>query len=354
MKRRCRLRLPRRGGVARLDDFPVSQVLRCSFSCEVVECPHGVRGSAQGEEEGHPADPGRRGEAAACGCRINWIDFDCSGRPPRSCWLRCRSSRPRRAAPKAGAVDAAASRPQSPVLPKRCDYEALLGWLKLPRFGIHDTAHNWIDYFAPSLPGTKHLVVDRLAELVEFGAEPQNRQVDLFFAWWELEFMHQEKQRKMPIIPREPDDAIPVLTSDQMMRLGQYPKVMESISRFREGAARLKVGGWNQRSVMSLLGYAVGWSGPTKDRRHAALEACMVLQDGFLPESQRHFWGARGTRRRARAIGKMIQLFISLSERRTHGDWSKACADWRSDLAWVEATWIAPSVPVPVTPVTPS
>jgi hypothetical protein len=244
--------------------------------------------------------------------------------------------------------------PNSPVVPKRCDYEALLSWLKLPRFGVHDTAHNWIDYFAPSLPGTKHLVVDRLAELVEFGAEPQNRQVDLFFAWWELEFMHQEKQRKMPIISREPDDAIPVLTSDQMMRLGQYPKVMESISRFREGAARLKVGGWNQRSVMSLLGYAVGWSGPTKDRRHAALEACMVLQDGFLPESQRHFWGARGTRRRARAIGKMIQLFISLSERRTHGDWSKACADWRSDLAWVEATWIAPSVPVPVTPVTPS
>jgi hypothetical protein len=244
--------------------------------------------------------------------------------------------------------------PSSPVLPKRCDYEAILGWLKLPRFGIHDTAHNWIDYFAPSLPGTKHLVVDRLAELVEFGAEPQNRQVDLFFAWWELEFMHQEKQRKMPIIPREPDDAIPVLSSDQMLRLGQYPKVMESLARFREGAARLKIGGWNQRSVLSLLGYAVGWSGPTKDRRHAALEACMVLQDGFLPESQRHFWGARGTRRRARAIGKMIQLFISLSERRTHGDWSKACADWRSDLAWVEATWIASAVPVPVTPVTPS
>ena len=244
--------------------------------------------------------------------------------------------------------------PNSPVVPKRCDYEVLISWLKLPRFGVHDTAHNWVDYFASSLPTPKHLVVDRLAELVEFGAEPQSRQVDLFFAWWELEFMHQEKQRKMPIIPREPDDAIPVLTSDQMMRLGQYPKVMDSISRFREGAAGLKSGGWNQRSVMSLLGYAVGWSGPTKDRRHAALEACMVLQDGFLPESQRNFWGARGTRRRARAIGKMIQLFISLSERRTHGDWSKACADWRSDLAWVEATWIAPSVPVPVTPVTPS
>ncbi len=240
--------------------------------------------------------------------------------------------------------------PNSPVLPKRCDYEALLRWLKLPRFGVHDTAHNWIDFFAPRLPATKHLVVDRLTELVEFGAEPQNRQVDLFFAWWELEFMHQEKQRKMPIIPREPDDAVLVLTSDQLLRLGQYPKVMESLSRFREGAARLKIGGWNQRSAMSLLGYAVGSSGPTKDRRHAALEACMVLQDGFLPESQRHFWGARGTRRRARAIGKMIQLFISLSERRTHGDWSKACADWRSDLAWVQATWITPPVSVPVTP----
>ncbi len=242
--------------------------------------------------------------------------------------------------------------PGRPVLPQRCDYETLLNWLKLPRFGFHDTAHNWIDYFAPSLPGVKHLVVDRLAELVEFGAEPQNRQLDLFFAWWELEFMHQEKQRKMPIVPREADDAVAVLTVDQMRKLEEYPKVAEAVSRFRDGAVKLKIGGWNQRSVMSLLGYAVGWSGPTKDRRRAALEACMVLQDGFLPESQRQFWGARGTRRRARAIAKMIQLFVALSEKRTHGDWSKACADWRADLAWVEATWLGAPVPVPVTPVT--
>lgn len=242
--------------------------------------------------------------------------------------------------------------PGRPVLAQRCDYETLLNWLKLPRFGVHDTAHNWIDYFAPSLLGVKHLVVDRLAELVEFGAEPQNRQLALFFAWWELQFMHQEKQRKMPIVPREADDAVAVLTVDQMRKLEEYPKVAEAVSRFRDGAAKLKIGGWNQRSVMSLLGYAVGWSGPTKGRRRAALEACMVLQDGFLPESQRHFWGARGTRRRARAIAKMIQLFVALSEKRTHGDWSKACADWRADLAWVEATWLGAPVPVPVTPVT--
>jgi hypothetical protein len=240
--------------------------------------------------------------------------------------------------------------PGRPVLPQRCDYGTILNWLKLPRFGVHDTAHNWIDYFAPSLPGVKHLVVDRLAELVEFGAEPQNRQLDLFFAWWELEFMHQEKQRKMPIVPREADDAVAVLTVDQMRKLEEDPKVAAAMSRFRDGAANLTIGGWNQRSVMSLLGYAVGWSGPTKDRRRAALEACMLLQDGFLPESQRHFWGARGTRRRARAIVKMIRLFVVLSEKRTHGDWSKACADWRADLEWVEATWLGRPVPQPLTP----
>lgn len=242
--------------------------------------------------------------------------------------------------------------PARAIVARRCDYEAILNWLKLPRFGVHNTAHNWVDYFATSLPGVKHLVVDRLAELVEFGAEPQNRQLDLYFAWWELEFMQQEKQRKMPLCPREADDTVVVLTVDEMRRLGEYPKVAEAVSRFRDGAAKLKSGGWNQRSVMSLLGYAVGWSGPTKDRRRAALEACMVLQDGFLPESQRHFWGARGTRRRARAISKMIQLFVALSEKRTHGDWSKACADWRADLGWVEATWLGAPVPVPVTPVT--
>ncbi len=89
----------------------------------------------------------------------------------------------------------------------------------------------------------------------------------------------------MPLCPREDDDTVAVLTVEKMRRLGEYPKVAEAMTRFRDGVAKLKNGGWNQRSVMSLLGYAVGWSGPTKDRRHASLEACMVLQDGFLPES---------------------------------------------------------------------
>jgi hypothetical protein len=53
---------------------------------------------------------------------------------------------------------------------------------------------------------------------------------------------------------------------------------------------------------------------------------------------------------------KMTRRMVSLSKRRKDGIWGKACADWRADLAWVEAKWLdAPvPVPVPVTPVTPS
>ncbi len=62
--------------------------------------------------------------------------------------------------------------PDRPVPPRLCDYGALLHWLKLPRFSVQDTAHNWIDHFAPSLPGVKRLVVDRPTDPLEFGAEP--------------------------------------------------------------------------------------------------------------------------------------------------------------------------------------
>lgn len=230
----------------------------------------------------------------------------------------------------------------SPLLatpPARCDYSKFIEWLKLPRFAHSNTATNWVDFFARALPQSKKLVVDRLVELIEFGAEPQHRELDLYFAWWELQFAEQEKRRGMPLLSPQPDDSKIVLKFDHIETLGKSPQVAAAIMRFRDRASTLKIDGWNQRSVMGLLGYAVGFSGPPQSTRHAALEACMILPDCYLPQSQREFWGSRGTLRRARAIARMINLFVSLAQNRTGGDWTRACDDWRADQRWVEAGW---------------
>jgi hypothetical protein len=96
---------------------------------------------------------------------------------------------------------------------------------------------------------------------------------------------------------------------------------------------------WNQESVLKLLGYAVGASGETKEQRRRSLEACLVLEDQLLPNDQSDFWGGRGTRRRLRAMKRMLGLFISLAEARTQGSWAEACADWKDDLRWLEQRW---------------
>ncbi|MCX5650089.1 MAG: hypothetical protein NTU45_01660 [Planctomycetota bacterium] len=96
---------------------------------------------------------------------------------------------------------------------------------------------------------------------------------------------------------------------------------------------------WNQESVLKLLGYAVGASGETKERRRRSLEACLVLEDQLLPDDQSDFWGGRGTRRRLRAMKRMLGLFISLAEARTQGSWAEARADWKDDLRWLEQRW---------------
>jgi hypothetical protein len=230
--------------------------------------------------------------------------------------------------------------PQRPMMPAQCDYTWLIDWLQLPRFATQAYAHNWMDYFGKKLQSGRLQVVDRLTELIDFGAEPQSRQQDLYFAWWEMEFMQDAKQPRMPAIVESVMDARMVLSVERLKIIEQYPKVIEARNRYLQGAKSLKLKEWNQRSVMGLLGYAVGWSGPMKDQRRAALEACLLLTEAELPETQRRFWGARGTHRRVQAMSTMIQLFVALSEKRTHGDWSKACNDWKADLDWLRATWL--------------
>jgi hypothetical protein len=228
--------------------------------------------------------------------------------------------------------------------PAKCDYSEFIEWIKLPRFSSQDTAHNWIKYVAASLKHLKRRVINCLTDIIESGAEPQHRQTDLFFAWWELQFMGDHGMRPMPLLGKVDDDGSSLLTDAQMEIVRCYPHVMEATALYRHGAPRLQTDGWNQRSVLSLLGYAVGWSGPPKTRRRSALEACLVLSEDLLPQAQREFWGAAGSRRRSRAMLRMITLFITLAERRCHGDWSKACDQWRDDAEWIEGTWCVESI----------
>ncbi len=226
--------------------------------------------------------------------------------------------------------------PTTPARPSRCDYSDIIDWLKLPRFKRQNTTPNWVDHFAPSCKKNKRLIVHRLAEVVELGAEPQLRQEDLFFAWWELTFMEAELHQSMPKLSPAPDDPQRVMPESESTRIASGSRVASAIQRLRTGRTALDATGWRQRSVLGLLGYHVGCSGAMKNERHTALEACLVFDGALLPTVQRSFWGNAATRRRLRAIQRMIALFRSLASARHHGEWRKACADWSADLEWLE------------------
>ena len=120
--------------------------------------------------------------------------------------------------------------------------------------------------------------------------------------------------------------------------LGNQPLVRLAMSRCTGDTSHAKAAGWNERSLLKLLGYTVA-NRRAETIRRSALNACLVLPDAALPDDQRNFWGGCATRRRARAIVWMIRLFIRLAEARTIGDWGAACQSWRSDVEWAEETW---------------
>jgi len=215
------------------------------------------------------------------------------------------------------------------------DYGLFIEWLRLPHFATGNTGLNWSQYIAPRLhPRLRKPLIDRLAELIELGANPQSRQIDLFFAWWELEFISPEARTQQRRDIRT-DDSEFIVSLEFLKSAETNHATLNAIEKFTRLASSISRNGWNQRSVLSMLGYAVGSSGPVRAHRYVALEACLLLPDIAFPDSQREFWGVRATRGRYRAIERMINMFISLAERRTHGDWSTACQQWRQDLVWM-------------------
>jgi len=215
------------------------------------------------------------------------------------------------------------------------DFSKLLAHINLPRFATGDTSLNWSRHFAKSLSkGARMRFAHHLAQAIEAGASPRSRLFDLHHAWWELVFMGSDADSRNPL---SADDSVALLPANEIScRLGD-PDIQTAMVRFRSSALDEETNGWNQRSLLSFLGYAVGVSGRPVSARRASLQACLLLPDQDLPIDQRDFWGNQATRRRGRAVMRMIRLFISLAEGRTHGDWSRACTDWRADLKWLES-----------------
>jgi hypothetical protein len=221
------------------------------------------------------------------------------------------------------------------IVSSSCDYSRLLDWLRLPRFSSGETSPEWARYFAPSLRDSRGRVLDLLMTLIELGAEPQRRLDDLAHAWWELENM--EPSAGSFQMERHHSDLERLVSVDDVRLVSQEPEVASRLGRLGSVPQAAAGRGWNQRSVLSLLGYAVGWSGHPIEERRIALRACLVMRDDLVPRDQREFWGGSGSRRRVRAIERMIGMFISLAKHRTSGNWTRACSDWEADLGWIRA-----------------
>lgn len=221
------------------------------------------------------------------------------------------------------------------IVPASCDYSRFLKWLRLPRFSSGYTSPDWSRSFAPSLRDSRGRVLDLLMTLVELGAEPQCRLNDLAHAWWELENL--EPSAGAFHMERHHSDLERLVSVDDARLVSQEPAVAYRLGRLGSAPRAAAGGGWNQRSVLSLLGYAVGWSGHSIEERRIALRACFVMRDELVPRDQREFWGFSCSRRRVRAIERMIGMFIALAKHRTSGNWTRACNDWEADLGWIRA-----------------
>jgi hypothetical protein len=143
----------------------------------------------------------------------------------------------------------------------------------------------------------------------------------------------------MPDIESSVDDSQAAVAPAQLDELMADAAVKAAIRSYSQKQRVVVAADWNQESVLKLLGYSVGASGEPKERRRRSLEACLVLENQLIPDDQSDFWGGRGTRRRLRAMKRMLGLFVSLAEARTQGSWEEACADWKDDLSWLEHRW---------------
>jgi hypothetical protein len=214
----------------------------------------------------------------------------------------------------------------------KADYERILHWIKLPRFNA-GFAHNWPRFLNPNLPQRSRAeFLDHLATVLEHGGWPGDRLDDVLIAWWELSL-----EEPIHGAPASPDDAIPVVDPQALIEWDRdrRPAVELFIRRWPDGQ-RLD---WNPQSLLKMMGYAVGTRGVPVPERRRVITDVLFLPESLLPTGQGSFWGGRATRRRLRAIVRMIETFRNLAAARTHGDWSRACQHWEADLAWMGKEW---------------
>lgn len=101
-------------------------------------------------------------------------------------------------------------------------------------------APNWMDFFARRLSReTRYPVVCRLVELLDFGAQPRQRELDLDHAWWELTFMPQAQVRPMPRLAHGQDEAVLVWSDTQIQRAAESMSVANALKRFEAGSGHM-------------------------------------------------------------------------------------------------------------------
>lgn len=233
------------------------------------------------------------------------------------------------------------------------DMDELLTWLQLPRFLAGNPAWNWVRWYASAIPPGERLSLTRtLDQLMDLNAEPQARRLDVRFAAWELEFVGlAASTTPLPVVGTQKSDPILLMPPAQVVAEWTRLKTPACLAALKELSADGMSLGWNPRSVLSVVGYAVGWSGVPKSVRHDALLAAVVAPKTLLPTLHREWWGDAGTQRRKRVVVAMLDLFCKLAKGRTHGDWSRACSHWRSDVDWLNGVFaVSPRTNPPATP----
>jgi hypothetical protein len=91
---------------------------------------------------------------------------------------------------------------------------------------------------------------------------------------------------------------------------------------------------WEKESLLAALGYKVGKTGETVEKRREILRRSLAI--GVAPSMPLHYrgkWGEPNTRNRYRAIIDHLNFLIS--DRNDNPKMKYSIKDWREDLAWL-------------------
>lgn len=103
---------------------------------------------------------------------------------------------------------------------------------------------------------------------------------------------------------------------------GLYPAARFELSS--DGTKSLSAGNFNEYSILSLYGYSVGKNGMKKRQREELLDYLIKHKIVGRHDAIQH-----------------LQGFISLRETREDKDFTQAICDWKSDIAYINDSWIS-------------